>query len=324
VFVKILIADDDTMSRRLLQKTLERVGYEVTAVENGMLAKDELCRQDGPRLALLDWVMPELDGPGVCREVRQKTDHSYVYMVLLTSKESKEDTVAGLESGADDYLTKPFNPEELKARLRTGQRILDLEDKLVEAREEMRFRATHDALTRLWNRGVIMDLLARELSRSHREGTNIAVILGDLDHFKKINDTHGHLVGDDVLRETSRRLLASVRSYDYIGRYGGEEFLMVLSNCDEHHAFARADQIRKAISRKPTQTATGPLNVTMSLGLLLSKDWGSRPVGEVLNEVDTALYAAKAAGRDCVKLAAPPADCDAAEVPAEHGVRRAR
>jgi two-component system, cell cycle response regulator len=320
--VKILIADDDTMSRRLLQKTLERVGYEVIAVENGMLAKDQLCSEDGPRLALLDWVMPELDGPGVCREVRQKTDRSYVYMVLLTSKESKEDTVAGLESGADDYLTKPFNPEELKARLRTGVRILDLEDKLVEAREEMRFRATHDALTRLWNRGVIMDLLGRELARSSREGSNIAVILGDLDHFKKVNDTHGHLVGDEVLLETSHRLLASVRSYDYIGRYGGEEFLIVLSNCDARHAFARADQIRKAISGKPMQTAAGSLSVTMSLGLLVSKDWGLRPVGEVLNEVDTALYAAKAAGRDCVKLAEPPADYHSVEVSAEHGERR--
>ena len=323
-FLKILIADDDAMSRKLLQKTLERVGYEVTAVENGMLAKDQLCREGGPRLALLDWVMPELDGPGVCREVRQKTEHSYVYMILLTSKESKEDTVAGLESGADDYLTKPFNPEELKARLRTGVRILDLEDKLVEAREEMRFRATHDTLTRMWNRGVIMDLLARELARSSREGTNIAVILGDLDHFKKVNDTHGHLVGDEVLQETSRRLLASVRSYDYVGRYGGEEFLMVLSNCDALHAFSRADQIRKAIAGKPTQTAAGPLSVTMSLGLLISKDWGGRSVGEVLNEVDTALYAAKAAGRDCVKTADPPAQSGAGKVRDEHGVRQSR
>ena len=324
--MKILIADDDAMSRRLLQKTLERFDYQVIAVENGMLAKDQLCRQDGPRLALLDWVMPELDGPGVCQEVRKKADHSYVYMVLLTSKESKEDTVAGLESGADDYLTKPFNPEELKARLRTGVRILDLEDKLVEAREEMRFRATHDPLTRLWNRGVIMDLLSRELSRSFREGTNIAVILGDLDHFKKVNDTHGHLVGDEVLLETARRLLASVRSYDYIGRYGGEEFLMILSNCDARHAFARADQIRKAICGKPMHTAAGPLTATMSLGLLLSKDWGARPVGEVLNEVDAALYAAKAAGRDCVKLAVYPQDCQdvavSSEVSAERRGRR--
>jgi two-component system, cell cycle response regulator len=313
--VRILIADDDTMSRRLLQKTLEGVGYQVTGVENGMLAKEQLCRQDGPRLALLDWIMPELDGPGVCRAVRQEIDHPYVYMVLLTSKESKADTIAGLESGADDYLTKPFNPEELKARLRTGLRILDLQDRLVEAREEMRFRATHDTLTHLWNRGVITDLLTRELARGRREGTNIAVILGDLDHFKRINDTYGHLVGDEVLREVSRRLLVSVRSYDYIGRYGGEEFLMILSNCEAQHAFARAEQVRKAISGVPIETAAGPLSVTMSLGLLLSKDWSPRPLEETLNEVDAALYAAKAAGRDCVKFAAIHADSEIAVVP---------
>jgi two-component system cell cycle response regulator len=170
--LKILIADDEALSRRLLEKTLTRAGYEVTAVENGRLAVEQLSRPDGPRLALLDWVMPELDGPGVCREVRklqEKQEQAYVFMVLLTSKESKEDIVAGLESGSDDYLTKPFNVEELKARLRTGERILNLEDKLVEAREQMRFKATHDALTSIWNRGVIMDLLGRELSRSRRD-----------------------------------------------------------------------------------------------------------------------------------------------------------
>jgi len=156
--MKVLIADDELMSRKLLQKTLERAGYEVTAVENGRLAAEQLCPANGPRLALLDWVMPELDGPGVCREVRKRKQQSYVYMVLLTSKESKEDVVAGLESGADDYLTKPFDPEEMKARLRTGLRILDLEDRLIEAREEMRFQATHDGLTALWNRGMIVDL----------------------------------------------------------------------------------------------------------------------------------------------------------------------
>lgn len=305
--MRILIADDDMMSRRLLQKTLERAGYDVVAVENGLLAKEALFRRDGPRLALLDWVMPELDGPGVCVAVRQRTEHSYVYMILLTSKEAKEDIVAGLQSGADDYLTKPFDPEELKARLRTGLRILDLEDKLVEAREDMRFRATHDTLTHLWNRGVILDLLGRELARCRRERENVGVILADLDHFKKINDTYGHLVGDEVLRETARRLLGSVRSYDYVGRYGGEEFLIVLSNCDQRFAQPRAEQIRRSISDTPVHTAAGPIHVAMSLGLLLSEEWKALSVEALLSEVDSALYAAKAEGRNRVKLAlAPP------------------
>jgi two-component system cell cycle response regulator len=303
--LKILIADDETMSLRLLEKTLQRAGYEVTAVENGALAREALCRTDGPRLALLDWEMPELDGPGVCREVRKKSDRSYVYIILLTSKESKGDIVHGLESGADDYLTKPFDAEELKARLRTGIRILQLEDKLVEAREEMRFKATHDPLTSLWNRGVIMDLLGRELARSQRGHSSTSILLCDLDHFKSVNDTYGHTVGDEVLREATRRLLGSVRSYDYVGRYGGEEFLLILSNCDPNFGLARAEAIREAISNRPVQTACGPLAVTMSVGLLQSVNWGHKPVEELLNQVDAALYAAKAAGRNCVKIAEP-------------------
>jgi diguanylate cyclase (GGDEF)-like protein len=301
----ILIADDEVISRKILQKTLERAGYEVTPVEDGRLAADRLCPADGPRLALLDWVMPELDGPGVCREVRKRNEQSYVYMILLTSREAKEDVVAELESGADDYLTKPFDPEELKARLRTGLRILNLEDRLVEAREEMRFRATHDELTALWNRGVMMDLLGRELARSRREQVCTAILMCDLDHFKNVNDTYGHLAGDDVLRETAKRLLASVRSYDFVGRYGGEEFLIVLNNCNPPYALARAEEIRKAIAQAPVPSATGPIPVSMSVGLLFSQDWGRLPVEELLQEVDAALYAAKAAGRNCVRIASP-------------------
>jgi len=303
--MRILIADDEMMSRKLLQKTLERAGYEVIAVENGRLAADQLFPADGPRLALLDWVMPGLDGPGVCREVRKRKEQSYVYMVLLTSKESKEDVVAGLESGADDFLTKPFDSEELKARLRTGLRILNLEDRLVEAREKMRFQATHDGLTGLWNRGVIVDLLRRELARSSRERTCTVILMCDLDHFKSVNDTYGHLAGDDVLKETAKRLLASVRTYDFVGRYGGEEFLVVLNNCDPAFAFARAEEIRKAIAQKPVPSSSGPLPITISLGILLSQEWGRRPVEELLHEADAALYAAKAAGRNGVKVARP-------------------
>lgn len=322
--MRILIADDELVSRRLLQKTLERAGYEVSAVANGRLAADELCKSDGPKLALLDWLMPELDGLGVCREVRKRKEHSYVYMILLTSKEKKEDVVAGLESGADDYLTKPFDPEELKARLRTGMRILDLEDHLIEAREQMRFQATHDALTSLWNRGVVMELLGRELTRSHREGKCTAILLGDLDHFKRINDTYGHLAGDEVLKQTAKRLLSSVRSYDFVGRYGGEEFLVVLNNCDPVYGLMRAEEIRKIIAGRPVQTSGGLIPVTMSLGLLHSQEWGYRRVEELLQEVDAALYSAKEAGRNCVRVAIPKTQPDASDIPVPESARRRR
>jgi len=303
--MKILIADDDALSRRLLEKTLENAGYEVTSVENGRQAAEHLVRHDTPRLALLDWMMPELDGTGVCREVRARRDHGYVYMILLTSKESKEDMVIGLKSGADDYLTKPFDAEELKARLRTGRRILDLEDRLVEAREQMRFKATHDHLTALWNRGVITDLLHRELVRSGREQSSIAILLCDIDHFKIVNDTFGHLTGDEVLKEVAHRFLSSVRSYDCVGRYGGEEFLIVLINCEPPFAIMRAEQIRKTMAAHPIHTSGGSVKVTVSAGLLLSRDWGVRPLEYLLSEVDAALYAAKSAGRNCIKLAKP-------------------
>src|SRR6202165_1224606 len=177
----------------------------------------------------------------------KKKDQGYVYMILLTSKGLKTDIVTGLGSGADDYLTKPFDSGELKARLRTGQRILHLEGRLVEARENMRFKATHDSLTSLFNRGVIVELLGREISRSRRERVPTAILLCDIDHFKSINDSHGHLTGDEVLQEAARRLLLSVRSYDYLGRYGGEEFLIILNNCDPASTPRRAEEIRKAL-----------------------------------------------------------------------------
>src|SRR5712664_4060945 len=303
--MKILIADDDPLSRRLLEKTLERVGYEVICVPDGRQAVKSLGATEAPRLALLDWMMPELDGPGVCREIRKRREQNYVYMILLTSRQSKEDTVVGLESGADDYLVKPFDAEELKARLRTGERILHLEGRLVDAREQMRFKAAHDPLTSLWNRGVIMDLLGRELTRSQREHGCTAVLLGDLDDFKSVNDMYGHLVGDQVLREVARRLLLSVRSYDFVGRYGGEEFLVVLNNCQPDSAMARAEEIRKVICTRPIQTDAGLLGLTMSLGVLLSRDWGQRPADELMREVDAALYAAKTAGRNCIRQAKP-------------------
>jgi two-component system cell cycle response regulator len=301
--MRILIADDDTLSLRLLEKTLERAGYEVTAVKNGRLAADEMCRAEGPRLALLDWMMPELDGPAVCREIRKQRSERHVHLVLLTSRNSKQDIVCGLESGADDYLVKPFDPEELKARLRSGQRILQLEDNLLEAREEMRYKATHDSLTSLLNRGMIIELLGKELARARREKACTVVLLGDLDHFKAVNDTHGHPVGDEVLREVARRLLGSVRSYDFVGRYGGEEFLVVLNNCDASKALSRAEQIRESISRTSISTVKGQLPITMSLGVFASFGESSKGSEDVLSEADGALYEAKAAGRNCIRLA---------------------
>lgn len=303
--MRILVAEDDAISRTLLERTLQRAGYDVIAVADGAGALAELSRQDPPRLALLDWIMPEKDGLEVCREVRLRKEQAYTYLILLSSRESKEDIVLGLESGADDYLTKPFDVDELKARLRTGERILELEDRLVEARESMRFQATHDLLTSVWNRGVIVELVTRDVLRSRREGSCTAVMMCDIDHFKSFNDQYGHAAGDEVLREVARRLQNSVRSYDMVGRYGGEEFLVALNRCNPGSAVSRAENLRAVIGSRPFLVGNKRLTVTISVGLALSSEFANGSVDEIMHEADMALYAAKAAGRNCVRIAQP-------------------
>ena len=301
--MRILIADDEPVSLRMLEKTLQRAGYQVTAVRDGRAAIEELCSPEGPRLALLDWMMPEFDGPAVCREVRRRRGERHVHLVLLTSRNSKLDVISGLESGADDYLIKPFDPNELKARLHTGLRILQLEDNLVEAREEMLYKASHDALTSLLNRGTIVELLAHELTRTRRENGCTIAVFGDLDHFKLVNDTHGLIVGDKVLREVAKRLLSSVRSYDFVGRYSGEEFLLVINNCDTTKSLERAEEKRAAVCRSPIATSRGPLFVSVSIGVIASRGRNLETVEQFLCEADRALYDAKSAGRNCCRLA---------------------
>jgi len=324
--MRILIAEDDPMSRSMLERALRRGGYDVIAVEDGDLALGHLASTDPPRLALLDWLMPHKTGIEVCADVRRKKDKAYTYLILLSSKESKQDIVQGLEAGADDYLTKPFDVEELKARLRAGERILELEDRLVEARESMRFQATHDLLTSLWNRGVIMELVAREVRRSQGEQNCTAVMMCDIDHFKRVNDEYGHGTGDDVLREVARRLQQSVRSYDMVGRYGGEEFLVVLNRCEPESAAARAENLRQVIERKPIAARGTSVPVTMSIGLALSTDFAGGDVDEIIQEADGALYAAKHAGRNRVQVArrseCEPARDAGGQVQAEVTLRR--
>jgi len=301
--MKILIADDDRVSRRMLQSLLVKWGYEVISVEDGKSAWDHLRTAGAPRMALLDWMMPGLNGVDVCREIRRQNLEPYTYIVLLTAKDAKESVVEGLESGADDYLTKPFHPQELKARIRVGLRLLDLEDKLVRAREAMRFKATHDALTGLWNRGTILETLVREVIRSRREGHSLGVLIADLDNFKAVNDTYGHLVGDAVLRETTKIMQADVRSYDAVGRYGGEEFLILLPNCNHAATEDKAERLRRAITQETMETESGPLKITISMGGVATGDWPADTANQILQMADAALYHAKEAGRNRTAMA---------------------
>lgn len=302
--MKILVADDDPISRRMMEQILQRAGYEVVLVDNGRLAVESLLSPNGPRLALLDWMMPDLDGPEVCLEIRTHRDRPYTYIALLTSKGEKEDLIAGLEAGADDYLTKPCNSEELKARLRTGQRILRLKDTLVEAREEMRFKATHDALTLLWNRAGILARLDSELQNAQRKRTVFSLLLCDIDHFKRINDTYGHPFGDAVLREIAERLCAAVRPEDAVGRYGGEEFLVILNDCSEESIRRRAEQLRQAVASVSFNGNSQRLSLSISLGGMSIDGSTCKQNPEVLlSQIDVALYQAKIEGRNRTVIA---------------------
>lgn len=301
----VLIADDDRISRLVLERQLQDWGCHVVAVENGSQAWTALQQVGAPRMAILDWMMPGIDGVELCRQLR-KLDHGpYFYLLLRTGRDNQDDIVTGLEAGADDYLTKPFHGDELRARVRTGMRILGLQDVLIKTQDALKFEAAHDRLTGVWNRGAIVDLLARESLRSVRTGDPLGVIMVDVDHFKKVNDTHGHLVGDAVLQEVARRLLESVRSYDYVGRYGGEEFLAVLAECEPAAMVATGERMRLAIAARPIVAAETTISVTISLGLasLPAERCGPLDLTGLLQAADTALYAAKNHGRNRIEAA---------------------
>jgi diguanylate cyclase (GGDEF)-like protein len=298
--MKILLADDDAVSRKMMERMLRQIGYDVVSAENGVDAIRKLLADNELRLALLDWMMPELDGPQVCRAVRSAEGRPYVYLALLTSRDSRDDLVEGLNAGADDYLIKPCNSAELKARLRTGLRILQMEDTLVASREDMRIRATHDALTSVWNRATILEFLRNVLQKCE----STAILLCDVDHFKNINDTQGHPAGDAVLQQVAARLQAAVRPGDGVGRYGGEEFLVVLRDCELEHLAERAEQVRSAVSGSGFSASGSPIAVSVSIGAVARrKDDPSASIESILSCADAHLYQAKHAGRNRVIIA---------------------
>lgn len=299
--MRVLIADDSATSRAVLRSVLTGWGYEVVTARDGQEALDLLAKPDAPPLVILDWVMPHVTGPEVCRRVRETLREPYTYILLLTSKGSKIETVEGLDAGADDYIVKPFDEHELQVRLRAGKRIIDLQIDLLRAREELRERAEKDLLTMLPNRSAIFSALEREIARCNRDERTVGVILLDIDHFKKINDTYGHFAGDAVLRETAMRLRSNTRPYDQVGRYGGEEFLVVLPNCDLPQAQHQAERMKAKLGDSPMVVDGVEMRVTASFGVTVS-DGSERHSDVFVRVADEALYRAKAAGRDCVSV----------------------
>lgn len=308
----VLVAEDDPLFRTLLQRRLERWGYTVRMAEDGAAAWRELQSEHPPRLLLLDWMMPAIDGVEICRRIRELQQESYSYILVVTARQEKNDVVTALDAGADDYISKPIEENELRARIQVGRRILDLQDELLRSREQLRLQATIDPLTGLANRRAILASLSDEISRAAREQKPTGVLMLDIDRFKGINDRFGHQAGDSVLAETAGRIAAAVRSYDRIGRYGGEEFLGILPNCSAPLLESVAERIRSRIagkafvvqsakSRAPSAEQATEITVTVSVGgSVCDADSPVRP-DDAIGSADLALYAAKDGGRNrCV------------------------
>jgi two-component system, cell cycle response regulator len=293
----ILIAEDDPMFRRILQRWLESWGFGVMVADDGNRAWEILRRDQPPQLMILDWVMPGIDGLELCRRTRAARLGPYQYILLVTARDQTHDVVRGLEAGADDYLTKPFDKAELHARLRVGRRILSLQRNLISAQEKLRFQATHDALTGLWNRGALLDLLHSEIERTLRTNASMGILMLDVDHFKPVNDNFGHLAGDAVLREVARRVQRATRPYDTTGRYGGEEFLVILPSCDCNQTMNSAERICASVAAAPFLVDGKEIRLTTSIGATVVPDYASSET-EILSLADMGLYQAKSEGRN--------------------------
>lgn len=303
---RILLADDDRVGRRILERIFSARGYEVVVAADGAEAWDILQADGSPRLAVLDWSMPGLDGVDVCRRVRARTDLPYTYLLLLTSKDGAAELVEAMDAGADDFLSKPVRVDELVARVRAGQRVLDLQTALLDAQERLRVLATRDALTGEPNRATVLAALESELALALRDGSSVGVVLADIDRFKLVNDAHGHDAGDAVIRHTVARMRSALRPGDHLGRYGGEEILLVLPRCDERELRAAAERARLAVADAVVLHGGSAVSVTISLGAVWS---GRRPgmtAGGLITEADRALYRAKNAGRNRVALGTVP------------------
>ncbi len=304
--MKVLLADDQRLARTIVTQWLRGWGYDVVAVTDGAAALAALAADTALSLAVIDWEMPGVDGLEVCRSVRALAAEPYTYLILLTAHSDKDDVVKGLEAGADDYIVKPCNPLELEVRLRAGRRIVELSRELTSARESLRFEATHDALTGLLNRRAVLARLDEELSRAGRNGAPVTLALLDLDHFKRINDTYGHCVGDEVLKGVAARMRSAVRVYDAVGRFGGEEFVIVLPEAEVSGGLALSARLGSVLGGDPVDTSVGPMQVTASVGIASTRYMRGASAATLVRAADVALYRAKAAGRNRAELAKAP------------------
>ena len=300
----LLIVEDNLPSRMLIEKVLLSEGYEVTSVENGRDALERLRKQFFP-IIITDWEMPEMNGLELCRAVRTGNFAGYTFIILVTANDAKGQIIEGLEAGADDYITKPFNRAELIARINSGKRIIELERSLVKANEEIRILSITDPLTQVYNRGYMSERLPQEIKRAKRYCQPLSLIISDIDHFKKVNDLYGHHAGDLVLKGFAGRLKGCIRDgVDWIARYGGEEFLIVLPMTDVESACKVAERLRRSICEKKFNIEEKGIRIRASFGVA---GFGSSTDNEeissqsLLCRSDKCLYQAKDAGRNRIE-----------------------
>jgi two-component system, cell cycle response regulator len=293
--MKVLIAEDEPISRSVLEANLTEWGYEVTAVSDGGEAFDIIQQPESPSIIISDWMMPRMDGLSLCRKIRSMEKSQYIYIIILTAKGEKKDIIEGLEAGADDYLSKPFNRDELRYRTRIGERIINLERRIMEL-------ANTDPLTGLPNRRAFMDRMEQELARAQREKNPLSVVLADVDHFKNINDTFGHQIGDLVLQRFVNQLKTSARPYDFPGRYGGEEFLFCFPGVDGSQAVSVAERMRGRIEDMEIKLNDDArsIRITASFGTASYSSESKETIDSLIKRADDALYIAKKKGRNRV------------------------
>jgi two-component system cell cycle response regulator len=292
--MKILLAEDNIVVQNLLRSLLTKWNYEVVIAQDGEEAWSQLQRPDGPRLAILDWMMPGTDGLEVCRRVRNQRGGAYVYILLLSAKSDCADIVTAFDVGVDDYITKPFHANELRARIRSANRILQLQEALAKL-------AHHDALTGLPNRRLLADRLEQALHQANRHAESVGFFYIDLDRFKIVNDCLGHALGDELLRQVANRLKSCVRDCDTLARVGGDEFVLI-ANSLKIREEASLIAARLLAVLEPAFTLGGhQLRITASIGVAIYPDDGSEI--EVLQEnADAAMYESKRQGRSAFSL----------------------
>ena len=290
----VMIVDDSMLVRAVVRAGLEAEDYHVVEAEDGTVAL-QLCRAQPPDVILLDIVMPGLDGYQVLAQLKADPQLSHIPVVFLTGRTGMADVVTGLRAGAHDYLKKPFEPEELLARVGSAIHVKQLQDQLRDRNAQLDQLSRTDALTGLYNRRHLDEELGRRHGEARRYHDSLGLVLLDIDHFKQVNDAHGHPVGDDVLSEVASRIQNQLRLEDVAGRWGGEEFLVILPRTDLPGVLELAERIRRAVSATPVIAGDQRIDVTISGGCAVGP--GESPA-ELLRRADKRLYQAKAAGRD--------------------------